>query len=201
MSHSCCQPCPDLPMGTQPSSSVCSVLSLSSHAFTVLHLLRLLTIPHDLRWILITAAALLMLPLCPVSSLPLLRLGDGGLQSFSLREAGDMWWMSRNSRRIPSCLREQQRQRRCWRLTGAPRAPAEISGVPSLSFNSHSTTSADEQLCEGATVSGAPLRRDLSLAHLLFQDKVGLSGLCCLRITSSDHGMCSALVALYSSFE
>lgn len=80
-------------------------------------------------------------------------------------------------------------------------APAEMSDIPSLSFTSHSTTSAEDHLCQGATVSGAPLWPDLSLAHLLFQDKVELSGLSCIRITSSDHGMCSALVALNSTFE
>lgn len=50
-------------------------------------------------------------------------------------------------------------------------------------------------------MSGAPLQSDLSLADLLPQEMVGPAGLSCVRITFSDQCMCSALVALNSSFE
>lgn len=84
---------------------------------------------------------------------------------------------------------EQQKEKGCQSPTGAPRAPAEVIGMPSLSFTSNSTTSADDQLCQSGTVSGAPLQPGLSLADLLPQEKVGPAGVSALRITSSDQDM------------
>ena len=127
----------------------------------------LFTIPHNLSWILITAAVPIMLPLCCVSSLSLLRMRGDGVRSLCPRDSSGTQGVSRSSRRIPSCLRDRQREKGCQSPIGSPRVPAGMTGMPSLSFTSNGTTSAEERLCQGATVSGPPLQPDLSLADLL----------------------------------
>lgn len=175
-------------MVSQAFSPTCSVHPFLPLPFIFIYFL--LTIPRNLSWMLITAAVPIMLPLCHVSSLSLLRMRTGGVASLSPREEGGTQWMSRRSRKILSHLRKQQREKGYRRPTGAPRAPAGMTGMPSLSFASNISTSEEEQLCQCATVSGAPLQPDLSLADLLPQEKVGHAGLNCLRIRSSDQDMC-----------
>lgn len=107
----------------------------------------LLNITHNLSCILITAAVPIMLPSCHVSSLSPLRMRGGGVRSLCPREGGGTQWVSWSSRRIPSHLKEQQREKGCQTPTGPPRAPAEMTGMPSLSFTSDGIASAEEWLC------------------------------------------------------